>query len=391
MRHDTGSHDLMRAAATQLARVDRMLVCWVIVAAALAIAAMVCTSRPAAVKGQTGPALTPPAPTPAPPSEEIAVSVSPFTSGAEASASSRATVRVLDVSTLESSPGRRRLPRTATTAADQFVAATSGGQPIVGIQISVGATGQGALPGSLTRAQQSRLCFPASMKPPGVGLEDLTVSPGRRIGAHLAGQTVCVDFVFTEAGTFVVGAGTQAVIPEFAAFYASTGGEATWGPCLTHGFFAAVGPAGTIVEAPAGAGLYIQVCANGVLGHYPELAGTGYEIQPVLATHWVRGEDGQFAGPDPTATNSGEGRYFPQTGHNVSGAFLTSFLSLGEVEVLGYPITEAVPAAPGFTDQYFQHLKLRMDNATETVTIRPIGREFLMTIAANRRSGAEVP
>ena len=229
------------------------------------------------------------------------------------------------------------------------------------------------------------------MKPPGVGLEDLTVSAGRRIGAHVAGQTVCVDFVFTEAGTFVVGAGTQAVIPEFAAFYASTGGEATWGPCLTHGFFAAVGPAGTIVEASPGSGVYVQVCANGVLGYHPELAGTGYEVQPVLATQWVRGESGQFVEPDPPVANTGEGQYFPQTGHNVIGAFLTSFLTLGGVEVLGYPITEAAPAAPGFTDQYFQHLKLRMDNATETVTIRPIGREFITTIAANRRGGGEVP
>ena len=271
------------------------------------------------------------------------------------------------------------------------MAATSGGQPIVGFQISVGATGRGTLPGSLIRTQLAQVCVPAGMKPPGVGLEDLIVSPGRRISARLDGQRVCVDFVFTEAGMFVVGARTKPVIPELAAFYASTGGEATWGPCLTDGFFAAVGPAGTIVEVPKGDGLYMQVCANGALGYHAELAGSGYEVQPVLAPYWVRSEDGRFAGPDPPAPNTGEGRYFAQTGHNVGGAFLTAFLALGGAEALGYPITEALPAGPGFSDQYFQYLKLRMDEATGEVTIRPVGREFVAMLAASQRADAVVP
>ncbi len=404
MRHDEGSDDLMHAAATRLARVNGTLIGWVIVAVALAIAAAVFTSRPAAVSSQTGPALTRPTPTPtpmptpastpAPPSggiDRIEISIDPFTGETAIFSKSSATVRILDVSTLESSPSRRRLPRTIPTAAEQFIAATSGGQPIVSMQISVGATGGGTLPKSLTRAQLARVCFPAAMKPPGVGLQDLIVDPGQRLAAHLVGQTVCVDFVLPEVGTFVVGARTKAVIPEFREFYASTGGETTWGPCLTHGFFVTVGPAGTIVEAPEGTGLYIQACANGVLGYYAELAGTGYEIQPVLAPHWVRGEDGQFVEPDPPAPNTAVGQYFPATGHNVSGAFLTMFQALGGVEVLGYPITEALAAAPGFTDQYFQHLKLRMDDATGAVTIRPVGREFITTLAANSQAGPEVP
>ena len=228
------------------------------------------------------------------------------------------------------------------------------------------------------------------MTPPGVDPESLVVNPGRLVKASADRQALCVAFVFTEPGTFVVGTRTQPVIPEFAAFYASTGGTSTWGRCLTHGFFAAVGPAGTIIEAPTGSGVYIQVCANGVLGYHPELAGTGFEIQPVLATYWVRGEDGQFLGPDPPASNSGKGRYFPQTGHNVS-AFLTRYLALGGVEVLGYPITEALAGPPGFTDQYFQHMKLRMNDATGEVTIRPVGREFIEVLSANRRASSESP
>ena len=380
----------MRAAVVRLARVDRMLAGWIIVAVALAVAAAAFTSRPAGVSGQTGPALTPPSEELQEATAEIKVSVGPFMGGAKASASSPATVRVLDVSTAESRPSRRRLPPTSATAADRFIEATQGGQPLVGVQISVGFTGRGTLSGSLTRAQTAQVCMPAGMKPPGVGLEDLIVSPGQRIGARLDGQRVCVDFVFTEAGTFVVGARTQPVIPEFTAFYTATGGATTWGPCLTRGFFAAVGPAGTIVEVSPDAGLYVQACANGVLGYSAELAGTGFEIQPVLATHWVRGEDGRFAGADPPAADTGDGRYFPQTGHNVRGAFLTAFLALGGVEVAGYPITEARAAGPGFTDQYFQHLKLRMDDATGEVTIRPVGREFVAMLAATHAAEAKV-
>lgn len=326
-----------------------------------------------------------------PPPAEFTVLVRPYSGGAETADRLRASVRLLDVSTRESSPSHQRLPVDTSSAANRFIDATMGGQPMIGLQISVGATGRGTLAESLTRAQLVSLCFPASAKPPGVGLESLVVDPGRLVKAHLVHGAVCLEFVFKEPGTFVVGTRTKPVLPELALFYASTGGESTWGPCLTHGFFAEVGPAGTIVEALTGSGVYVQVCANGVLGYHPELAGTGYEIQPVLATYWIRGENGRFVGPDPPVANTGEGRYFPQTGHNLSGAFLTRFLALGGADVLGYPITEPLAAAPGFTDQYFQHLKLRMDEATGEVTIRPIGREFMAMLVANRQAGAESP
>ncbi len=357
----------------------------------LGIAAIAITSRPEPAIGQTGPALTPHVPTPEPPPEKLKVFVGPFTRGAQTYDQSRSDVRLLDVLARESIPGHRRMPVATPSAADRFIDATRGGQPLIGVQISIGATGRGTLPESLTRAQLARICFPESAKPPGVDLESLVVSPGRLVGAQLDRGAVCVEFVFSEPGTFVVGTVTKPVLPEFGAFYASTGGALTWGPCLTHGFFAAVGPAGRIVEASTGSGVYLQICANGVLGYHPELLGTGYEIQPVLVSHWVRGESGTFVGPDPPVTNTGEGRYFPQTGHNVDGPLLTRFLALGGADVLGYPITEAQPAAPGFTDQYFQHLKLRLNDATGEVTIRPIGREFMAMLAANRRETAESP
>lgn len=377
--------------AAAVPRVIPALAGWIIVALAVGVSAVLVASRPEAATGQTGPALTPPAATPSPPSETFAVFVGPFQSGLTPSASQGADVRVLDVAMLESSPSRRRLPAGVHPAADRFIEVTFGGQPIVGVQISIGVTGRGTLPDSLTSAQLARFCFPSSLKPPGVSTESLVVHPGRLVKAETDPHSICASFVFTEPGSFVVGAGTKPVLPEFAAFYESTGGAATWGPCLTHGFFAAVGPGGTIIEAPTGAGVYIQVCANGVLGYHPELAGTGYEIQPVLATYWIRGEVGNFVGPDPPVPNAGDGRFFPQTGHNVSGAFLARFLALGGVDVLGFPITEALPAGPGFTDQYFQHLKLRRDDASGEVSIRPVGREFLSMLAAHRVTKAEIP
>lgn len=389
MRHRSKVGDRQRS--TPSALVSRVLAGWIIVAMSLGVAAVFFTSRSEPAIGQTGPALSPPAPTPAPPSERLEVFVVPFARGAETYERSRSDIRLLDVLTRESNPGRRRLPVAGPNVADEFIDATMGGQPLIGVQISVGATGRGTLSGSLTRAQLARVCFPSSMKPPGIDVESLVMIPGRLVMAQLDRRAVCVEFVFTEPGAFVVGTRPKPVLPEFADFYASTGGAATWGPCLTQGFFVSVGPGGTIIETQPGLGVYIQICANGVLGYHPELAGTGYEIQPVLASHWVLGEDGQFVGPDPPVRNTGAGQYFPQTGHNVSGALLARFLALGGADVVGYPITEALPAASGFTDQYFQHVKLRMDDATGAVSVRPVGREFIAMLAANRGSQAPVP
>ena len=386
MRRSAASDDSRRAEI--VLRDIPTLTGWIAIAIALGVAAMLFTSRPEAAIGQTGPALTPPAPSPAPPPSHIVVSVGPFAGNAEHPDHSTTAARVFDVSTLESTPSLRRLPRSTPSAADQFIEMTQGGQPLFGIEVDVGATGRGTLPRSLTRAQLARLCVPLAMQPPGIELDSLVVYPGRLVKAEISRHQACVEFVFTEPGAFVLGTHTIPVVPELADFYASTGGRATWGPCLTEGFYASVSPTGTIIEAPAGSGLYMQICANGVLGYHPELAGTGYEIQPVLATHWIRGENGAYVGPDPPVANSGQGRYFPQTGHNVSGPFLSRFLALGGADVLGYPITESLAAAPGFTDQYFQYLKLRMNDATGEVTIRPIGREFIAMLAANRQTSA---
>ena len=99
--------------AAAVPRVVPTLAGWIIVALALGVSAILVASRPEAASGQTGPALTPPAATPSPPSEAFAVFVGRYLSDVTASPSSNADVRVLDVATLESSPSRRRLPTVA--------------------------------------------------------------------------------------------------------------------------------------------------------------------------------------------------------------------------------------------------------------------------------------
>ncbi|GAB4497567.1 MAG: hypothetical protein OHK0052_09370 [Anaerolineales bacterium] len=69
----------------------------------------------------------------------------------------------------------------------------------------------------------------------------------------------------------------------------------------------------------------------------------------------------------------GEVRYYPETGHSVSGAFLEKYLAVDEPELLfGYPITEAFNDKRGLLVQYFQ--KVRFEQAKDgKVTLTPVG------------------
>ncbi len=50
-------------------------------------------------------------------------------------------------------------------------------------------------------------------------------------------------------------------------------------------------------------------------------------------------------------------RYFPETGHNLQGAFFNYFQEKGEVEIFGHPITEEFQE-DGLLVQYFQRARL---------------------------------
>lgn len=70
----------------------------------------------------------------------------------------------------------------------------------------------------------------------------------------------------------------------------------------------------------------------------------------------------------------GEVRYYPETGHSVSGAFLEKYFSVDEPELLfGYPITEAFTDKRGLLVQYFQ--KVRFEQAKDgKVSLTPVGK-----------------
>ncbi|MEK7787704.1 MAG: hypothetical protein AAB658_20055, partial [Chloroflexota bacterium] len=55
-----------------------------------------------------------------------------------------------------------------------------------------------------------------------------------------------------------------------------------------------------------------------------------------------------------SAQSEDDPRYFAETGHTISGAFLKFFDEHGGLEVFGYPITEQFVDANGLLVQYFQ-------------------------------------
>jgi peptidoglycan/xylan/chitin deacetylase (PgdA/CDA1 family) len=76
-------------------------------------------------------------------------------------------------------------------------------------------------------------------------------------------------------------------------------------------------------------------------------------------------------------------RYFPETGHNLGGAFLRHFVDAGGVDVFGYPISEEV-AENGHTVQWFQNARLEWwpeNPAGQQVRYGLIGAEHLKETA----------
>lgn len=80
----------------------------------------------------------------------------------------------------------------------------------------------------------------------------------------------------------------------------------------------------------------------------------------------------------PALAQSPGGEYFPDTGHYVTGDFLTYYRGIKNAELLlGYPITEAF-SKDGLTVQYFQRARLEYHpdrSAGQRVKLTPLGKE----------------
>ena len=68
--------------------------------------------------------------------------------------------------------------------------------------------------------------------------------------------------------------------------------------------------------------------------------------------------------------------YFPETGHNVKGDFLTYYKSVHDPKLLfGYPITEQITSKDGKTVQYFQRARFELPtNSAARVQLTALGQ-----------------
>jgi hypothetical protein len=78
----------------------------------------------------------------------------------------------------------------------------------------------------------------------------------------------------------------------------------------------------------------------------------------------------------PVKAQSAGVLYFPETGHNVKGDFLTYYKSVRDPKLLfGYPITEQITSKDGKTVQYFQRARFELTtNASAKVQLTALGQ-----------------
>lgn len=100
-----------------------------------------------------------------------------------------------------------------------------------------------------------------------------------------------------------------------------------------------------------------------------------YKVQLGLLGEQIHGPaDPRVSPPAPGAWAM---RYFPETGHTVSGAFLNFFNANGGITVFGYPITEPYLVENGITIQYFQRARMELYPGDPAVHLGNLGREWL--------------
>src|SRR5215211_5082196 len=97
----------------------------------------------------------------------------------------------------------------------------------------------------------------------------------------------------------------------------------------------------------------------------------------------------------PVRAQSAAGLYFPETGHNVKGNFLTYYKSVPDPKLLfGYPITEQITSKDGKTVQYFQRARFELTtNSSAQVQLTALGESLYKSgsqqLKINNSSGCE--
>jgi hypothetical protein len=137
-----------------------------------------------------------------------------------------------------------------------------------------------------------------------------------------------------------------AVGPQFEGYYASRGGERILGR--------------PIAPAEPVNGRMVQWFERARVEHWPEHAGTPYEVQlGRLGAEYTEGR----SFPNQGYFVSSEGlRYFPETGYAVGGAFLRFYDQYGGLDTFGYPISEefdeVLPDGRAYRVQYFERARM---------------------------------
>ena len=109
-------------------------------------------------------------------------------------------------------------------------------------------------------------------------------------------------------------------------------------------------------EAMREGGRLVQYFQNALLVYHPELADTPRVIEPdPLGQQSLGATAPRIASFDNTTSR----RYFPQTGHSLSGEFLAYWRAYGGVVLFGPPIGEPLTLnGTGMVVQYFQNVRL---------------------------------
>ncbi len=100
--------------------------------------------------------------------------------------------------------------------------------------------------------------------------------------------------------------------------------------------------------------LIVQYFERGRLELHPEFAGTPWQVQ--LGRLVVEQMPWMWHAPVADPQRAGVA-YFPETGHTLTGAFLSYWYNNGGVRIFGYPITEELIEG-GLPVQYFERVRL---------------------------------
>lgn len=137
-----------------------------------------------------------------------------------------------------------------------------------------------------------------------------------------------------------------AVGARFEGYYVARGGETILGRPIAEP---------TVVN-----GREIQWFERARLEHWPEFAGTPYELQ--LGRLGVEFTAGRTFAPQSYFVSTSEQRFFPETGHAVGGAFLRFYDGNGGLDAFGYPISEefdeVLPDGRAYRVQYFERVRM---------------------------------